>query len=147
MAIGDWIGELKTVMMGITGMAAVYKHDEVPGTLIEFPCMILMPQIGSGEYSVAGPNMTVHQVQCTLYVAPQLLTSAYGTAVSMINLWMRAVVANTRLNGTVAYCRPAAGRPWYQGPGAIGFNYGDKNLLGVIFSLDVKERESGLTVS
>lgn len=144
MAIEDWMGTLKTVLSGVTGVRQVHKYDELPGTISVPKSIILLPMRGSQEVS-GGWGIAIHQVQATLYLALQVLPEGYGTAVPFIKLVRNAVIANMTLGGLVSYCKPVDPPEfWYEGPGAV--RYGDKELLGIIFRFVVKEGES-LTVA
>jgi hypothetical protein len=143
MAIENWMPALKNKMAAIPGIKQVHQYDEIPGTLLTFPCLIIMPTRGSQSYSASGPAVAIHQVQMTLYVAGQILPEGYAVAVPFIQKIRDALAANVTLDGTVSYIAPPAPpESFYEGPGAIGFNYGDKNHLGVIFRVVVKETET-----
>ena len=142
MPIEDWMPTLKANMEGVTGIVRVYDYSDLPGDIIVFPSLIILPT--SGEQQV-GVNIAYHHLQLTLYVAPGILPQAFGKAVPFIKLIRDKLLANITLGGLVDQCLPAPypGR-WYSGPGAL--KYGDTDKLGIIFYVDVKENPEALTV-
>lgn len=146
MPIDDWAPTLKTNMeaiAGITGgLGQVHLYDELPGTIQVFPTMLIIPMGGDQEYSLGGPAIAHHVVQLTLFVASQVLPEAYAVAVPFIELVRNALAADMQLGANCEHCLPVtAPSPFYEGPGAI--TYGDKEHLGIIFRITVKENESG----
>lgn len=142
MPIDDWMPTLRNNMEAVAGIEQAHKYDELPGTLHVFPCMIILPSGGDQEYSIGGPNIAHHVVQMTLYTSMQVLPEAYAIAVPFIELVRNALAADIQLGGNCEHCLPVtAPAPFYEGPGAIP--YGDKEHLGIIFRVDVKENESG----
>lgn len=143
MAIQDWAPQLKSVLEGITGIEQVHNYDEIPATLAVFPCALILPQRGSQVYGAGGPNVALHQVQVTIYVSGQIVPEGYAVAIPLIESVRDAIAAHVTLNSSVNYCLPPdPPQIFYEGPGAIAFNYGDKTHLGVIFHLVVKETET-----
>lgn len=146
MPIDDWMPTLKNNMAaiaGITGGAGqVHKYDELPGSIVVFPTMIILPIGGDQEYSLGGPDIAHHVVQLTLYVANQILPEAYAVAVPFIELVRNALAADIQLGGNCEHCLPVSSpAPFYEGPGAI--EYAGQTYLGIIFRVTVKENESG----
>ena len=142
MPIDDWMPTLSANMEAIAGIVQSHKYDELPGTLHVFPSMLIVPVGGDQEYSLGGPNVAYHVVQMTLYVANTVAPEAYATAVPFIELVRNALAADMQLGATCAHCLPVtAPAPFYEGPGSI--EYGDKQHLGIIFRVIVKENESG----
>ena len=142
MPIDDWMPTLSTNMEAVVGIEQSHKYDEVPGTISVFPSMIILPMGGDQEYSKGGPNVAYHVVQMTLYVANQVLPEAYAVAVPFIKKVRNALAADMQLGGNCEHCLPVtAPAPFYEGPGSI--EYGDKQHLGIIFRVIVKENESG----
>lgn len=137
MALEDWMPELQFVMAEVEGLEQVHIYDDLPGSLMAFPCLVILPTQGEMEYGASAPATAVHEVQMTLYVAPQVLPEANGLAVPFIRKIRDQLAGHVQLNGTVNYILP--GSPFYQGPG--GIQYGDKTHVGVIFRVRVKEVE------
>jgi len=142
MPIDDWMPTLSTNMEAVAGIEQSHKYDELPSTIHVFPSMLILPMGGNQEYSKGGPNTAYHVVQMTLYVANQVLPEAYAVAVPFIELVRNALAADMQLGGNCVHCLPVtAPAPFYEGPGSI--TYGDKEHLGIIFHIIVKENESG----
>lgn len=142
MPIDDWMPTLSANMESVAGIEQSHKYDELPGTLHVFPSIIILPVGGDQEYSLGGPNVAYHVVKMTLYVASSVLPEAYAVAVPFIELVRNALAADIQLAATCTHCLPVrAPAPFYEGPGAI--TYGDKEHLGIIFNIVIKENESG----
>jgi hypothetical protein len=145
MPIKDWAPTLKANMAAIAVIAEkgqVHLYDELPATIMVFPTMLIIPMGGDQEYSLGGPAIAHHVVQLTLFVASQLLPEAYAVAVPFIELVRNALAEDMQLGANCEHCLPVtAPAPFYEGPGAIA--YGDKEHLGIIFRITVKENESG----
>lgn len=140
MAIEDWTGILVEKLAEIEGVEAVYSFEELPGTLLTFPCMVVMPLSGGQEYSASGPAVSLVEMQVTLYTAAQVLPEAQGTAVPFIKKVRDKMAENVTLGGAVSYILPPpVDEAWFQGPGAV--RYGDKEHVGIIFKYRVKEVE------
>lgn len=149
MPIATWAPILKVNMEAIVGFAGgagqVHLYDELPGTIMAFPTMLILPIGGDQEYSLGGPAIAHHVVQLTLYVANQISPEAMAVAVPFIELVRNALAADIQLGANCEHCLPVtAPSPFYEGPGAI--EYGDKTHLGIIFRVTVKENESGTFV-
>ena len=147
--IESWMPALAAQLSEIPGLQYVFFPDPsdadagLPGTLQVFPCLVLLPQRGrENNYSAGGPNITVHRVQATLYVAAQVLPEAYAVAIPFIALVRNKLMGKMKLGlSTVHHARTAPPpENWYEGPG--GVRYGDKEHLGIIFTLEVKETET-----
>lgn len=141
MAIEDWMPTLKTKLAAVTGVQQVHIYSDLPGSIMVFPSIVVLPTSGDQDVSAGGPNIAHHSVQATLYVAGQVLPEAYGQAVPFIKLVRNKIAANITLDGLVEHCLPLAPpQDWYSGPGEV--RYGDKVHVGIIFRLDVKEAET-----
>lgn len=141
MSIETWAPTLKTNLAAVSGIRQVHKYDELPGSIMAFPTIIFLPVQGDQIVSAGGLNIAHHQVQVSLYVAPQVLPDAYALAVPFITLIRAAIAADVQLGGTCVHCLPVSPpEPFYTGPGAL--RYGDKEHIGIIFRLDVKEIEN-----
>lgn len=142
MPIDDWMPTLVANMEAVVGIEQAHGWDTIPGTLIVFPSMIILPIGGDQEYSVGGPNVAYHVVNLTLYVVNTVAPEAYSVAVPFIELVRNALAADIQLGANCEHCMPVtAPAPFYEGPGSI--EYGDKQHLGIIFHIIVKENESG----
>lgn len=142
MPIDDWAPTLKANMAAVAGLEQVHLYDELPGSIMVFPTMLIMPTGGDQEYSKGGPAIAHHVVQLTLYVANQILPEGYAVAVPFIELVRNALAADIQLGANCEHCLPvSAPAPFYEGPGSI--EYGNKTHLGIIFRVTVKENESG----
>lgn len=142
MPIDDWMQTLRTNMEAVVGIEQAHKYDELPATLHVFPSILILPIGGDQEYSKGGPNVAYHVVNMTLYVTNQVSPEAYAVAVPFIELVRNALAADLQLGGNCEHCLPVtAPAPFYEGPGAI--SYGDKEHLGIIFHIIIKENESG----
>ena len=142
MPIDDWMPTLSTNMEAVAGIEQSHKYDELPATLHVFPSIIILPVGGDQEYSLGGPNVAYHVVNMTLYVVNTVAPEAYAVAVPFIEKVRNALAADIQLGGNCTHCLPVtAPAPFYEGPGAIP--YGDKEHLGIIFHIIVKENESG----
>ena len=138
MAIETWMVQLKSVMAEVEGIEQVHIYDELPGSLMAFPCLVILPLRGEQEYGASAPGVAIHEVQMTLYVASQVLPEANGRAVPFIKKIRDQLAGHAQLNGSVNYILPAS--PFYEGPG--GIQYGDKTHTGIIFRVRVKETEA-----
>ena len=138
MAIEDWAGTLKSKMAEITQIRQVHKYDEFPGSIMAFPTMIILPERGTGDLQV---GRSWHYLIMNLYVAGQVLPEGYGLAVPFIKLVRNKLAANLKLDGTVESCEPLRFDEgnFYEGPGSLPYN--QKNHLGIIFRVKVKESE------
>ena len=142
MPIDDWMPTLVGNMEAVAGIEQAHGWDTVPGTLHVFPSMIILPIGGDQEYSVGGPNVAYHVVNMTLYVVNTVAPEAYSVAIPFIELVRNALAADIQLGANCQHCLPVtAPAPFYEGPGSI--EYGDKQHLGIIFHIIVKENESG----
>lgn len=136
MAIDDWMPALAT-QLTVTGIVQVHTYLDLPATLSVFPCLILLPQRGSQMFG--GSFIAVHEVQVTLYIASQFLPEAYAVAVPFIELIRNALGSRIKLGlSSIDHAQPAPGN-FYEGPGNI--SYGDKNHLGIVFHLEIKEHD------
>lgn len=144
MAIDDWMPALASRLGTVDGVEQVHTHLDLPGSLLVFPCVVLLPLEGDCLYSAGGVNISFHQVQATLYVSAQILPEAYALAVPMIARVRDALAGGMTLGGLVAHVLPSAAGRFYQGPGSL--RYADKDHLGIVFRLEVKEHET-VTVS
>lgn len=151
MSIEDWTPALTRVLGTVSGIESVHTYDDLPAVLRVFPSVIILPTRGpSANYSAGGPNISVHQVQATVYVSAQILPEAYALAVPFVGRVTRALAANLKLDGLVAHAIPDPAGPWYEGPGAIQYGVDANGTpiqhLGIIFRIEVKEIET-FTVS
>jgi len=140
MPLDDWMGNLRTTVQAVTGIRKAYKYDEIPanfGTVL--PAALIVPVSGEVEYSIGGPNISIHNIQVVVYVTAQVLSNALADAVPFIELVRNAIAADVTLGGTVVHILP--GSPFYEGP--MGINYGDRQLIGIVFNYMVKENETG----
>lgn len=146
MSIEDWMPALADTFGQITGMEQVHTFENLPAVLTVFPCTVIVPVRGWMNYSAGGPNLGLHRVQATVYVAAQVLPEAYSEAVPFIGRVTRKLAATMTLGGRVVHALPDPDGPFYQGPG--GIDYGTdaqgapRKHLGIIFLLEVKERET-----
>jgi len=163
MAISDWFPTLITKLGAITGLAAVGAqphrvrgYADLPHALMELPTMIVLPLRANHTYSAGGPAVWIHQVQATLYVGGQVLPEAFETAIPYIKLVRDKMAANVTLGsltwsgGHVAHWMPQADAPLYEGPGRVAYAGADGNereYLGIIFRMEVKEVETAVTVT
>ena len=142
MPIDDWMPTLVANMEAVAGIEQAHGWDTIPGTLHVFPSMIILPIGGDQEYSIGGPNVAYHVVNMTLYVVNTVAPEAYSVAIPFIEKVRNALVADLQLGGNCEICLPVtAPAPFYEGPGSI--EYGDKQHLGIIFHILIKENESG----
>ena len=142
MPIDDWMPTLVANMEAVAGVEQAHGWDTLPGTLHVFPSMIILPIGGDQEYSLGGPNVAYHVVNMTLYVASQVLPESYSVAVPFIEKVRNALAADIQLGANCTHCLPVtAPAPFYEGPGSI--EYGDKQHVGIIFHIIIKENESG----
>ena len=145
MAIDTWMPTLKEILAEIEGIEQVHTYDELPGSLMAFPCLVIMPESGSQSYGMSAPGIAIHRVKVTLYVASVFMPEAMGKAVPFIELIRDKLAAHMNLEGMVSYCLPVnPPDAFYEGPN--GLSYGDKVHTGINFYLVVKEVES-FTVS
>jgi len=138
MAIEDWMPTLASLLAETPGLVQVHTYEDLPATLSVFPCLVILPERGTQMFG--GPNIARHEVRAVLYVAGQLLPEAYATAVPFIRLFRNKLAGRIQLGLTnIEHAIPAPGN-WYEGPGAI--KYGDKELTGIIFRIEIKETET-----
>jgi len=141
MAIETWMPTLTTKLGQISGLSGgCSDYFNLPGTILEFPKLIVLPESGSGFYGTGDGAVDVHIVRATLYLAPQFLPEAFAVGVPFIALVQAKLAANLTLGGLVDHCLLATDGNWYEGPGFV--RYGDKEFIGIVFRLEVKERTS-----
>jgi hypothetical protein len=121
----------------VTGINQVHTYLNLPATLSVFPCLILLPQRGSQMFG--GSFVAAHEVQATLYIASQFLPEAYAVAVPFIERIRNALGSHIKLGlSSIDHAQPAPGN-FYEGPGSV--KYGDKEHIGIIFRIEVKEHD------
>lgn len=163
MAISDWMPTLITKLGAITGLAAngtqphrVRSYADLPASLMELPTMIVLPLRATHQYSAGGPAVWVHELQATLYVAGGVLPEGFETALPYIKRVRDAMAAAVTLTGLswsggrVSHWLPLTDAPFYEGPGRVtyaGADGSEREYLGIIFRMEVKEVETGLTVT
>lgn len=149
--IEDWMPELASKLGEIEGIRQVHAWDALPGALLLFPSLVILPVEGTQTYGAGSPGIGVHYLRATLYTSPQVLPEAYSTAIPFIGRMTRKLAANLKLSGfswdggRVEHVLPF-GRDgvWYRGPGAV--SYGEAQHIGIVFSIEVKENVT-LTVA
>lgn len=149
--IEDWMPQLASTLGQISGIKQVHIWNDLPGVLLMFPSLIILPVEGTQTYGAGAPGIGMHYLRATLYTAPQVLPEAYGTAIPFIGHMTRKLAANLKLGGLswnggrIEHVLPF-GRDgnWYRGPGAVA--YGDNQHIGIVFSIEVKENVT-LTVT
>lgn len=145
MTIETWMPALASVLAAVPDVEQVHTYEDLPGTLSVFPCVVVMPLSGSQSVSAGGLNIAIHQLRLTLFVSAQIIPEAAGRAVPFIARMRTALAASVTLGGLVAHLLPVGPpAPFYEGPGAIA--YADKTLMGINFTVEVKELEA-ITVS
>lgn len=139
MAIEDWTPILKQKMSEVEGIVQVHNYDELPSTISAWPSLLIIPLEGRQE--IGGANIALHDVQMSLYISGQILPEGYGLAVPFIKRIRDKLAANHKLEASVQHCQPPKldQGPFYTGPGAIKYN--NKEHLGIIFRIEVKETE------
>lgn len=143
MGIESWMPVLADKMRTLNGISQVHTYENLPGTLSAFPALIILPTSGTPDYSAGGPCIFLYDVQLTLYVAGSVLPGAYSQAIPFIQRMRNKLAAHVTLDGMVSHCLPAT--PFFEGPGQL--DYGDAKHIGIIFRVEVKEIETGITVS
>ena len=147
----------------ITGLAAVgsqphrvHTYTDLPGAIVEIPTMLVLPLRATHQYSAGGPAVWVHQLQATLYVSPAVLPESFAVAIPYIKLVRDKMAANVTLTGLswsggrVAHWLPQADANFYEGPGRVvyaGADGNEREYLGIIFRMEVKEVETAVTVT
>ena len=126
-------------------MVAVHGYDTLPAAIGASPTLIILPLEGEFDYGAGGPNTGHYEIQMTLYVTTQKLPEAYAQLVPFIELVRDKLAGNMSLDNTVEHCLPSANAPFFDGPG--GILYAGVQYLGIIFRIEVKERESSFTVA
>jgi len=151
MAMEDWMPTLAEKLAAVSGLQYVFFPDPtdadagLPGSLMVFPCAVILPRQGSQVYSAGGPNIAIHRLRITLYVANQVLAESYAVAIPYLATIRNKLAANMTLGGLVDHVLPDTSQgQFYDGPG--GIKYGDAEHLGIIFFIEVKEHET-FTVS
>lgn len=145
MGIESYSPHLKAVLAQLEDIEAVFNYDELPGTLLTFPCAVIQPVEGDQQMSAGGPNIAHDTIQVTVFVGGQVLSQALNQAVPYIGRMKKKIAANVTLNGSVWHCLPVPPpQKFWRGPGAI--RYGEAEHQGITFLLDVKYQET-LTVS
>lgn len=142
MALDTWMPVLKTKLAEISGIVQVHKYDELPGSIVVFPSILITLRTGHYEYSVGGKNEAEHDIQLSLFVSAQILPEAHSLAASFIEPLRAKLAANIKLGATIERILPTPEGPTYQGPGQI--TYADKLYVGVLFFYRVYENETGL---
>jgi hypothetical protein len=141
MPIATWMPKLKTKLAEVSGLIQVHQYDELPATLLVFPCAIITLKLGSYSYGTGGPLLADHEIQITVYTSAQILPEAHNVAAGFIEPVRNKLAANMKLDGTVKAISPTSEGPTYQGPGQI--TYGDKAHVGVAFHYRIFEDETG----
>jgi hypothetical protein len=140
MAIENWMGALKNLMLSVDGIATVRSYDDLPGSLAGFPVMIIMPVSGSQAYA---PGIGIHRVELTVFITSQVLPEAYGRAVPLIKKVRDKLASDITLGGLVQYVAPPEPPGnFYEGPGATGYLYSDTQYVGIKFFVNVKDLET-----
>jgi hypothetical protein len=143
MTISTWMPTLKANMAAVSGILEVRDYNDLPGSLIPGPTMVILPRSGDMTFSMGGPCLSYHRVELVLYTAANVLPESYKSCIGFIHLVRNAIAADLTLGGTVKEVTPDT--PFYE-TGAVP--YGDKELIGVIFRVTVTEDETGsVTVS
>jgi len=123
-------------VVGLEGGAVDYNN--VPGSIMEFPKLVVLPESGSGFYGQGSGAVDVHIVRAVLFLASSILPEAFAVGVPLIARVRDKIAANLTLGGLVDHCLMATQGNWYEGPDWI--KWGDKDLIGIVFRLEVKER-------
>lgn len=157
MPIENWMPTLIDKLGQIPGLAQgsqphrIRGYSDLPGAIDEMLTGIVLPLRATHQYSAGGPGVWVHELQFTLYTPGLVLPEAYATLVPFIRLVRDKMAANVTLgglewgDGRVSHWLPLADAPFYEGPGAVG--YGGAEHQGIIFHMELKEVETGLTVT
>ncbi len=153
MAIEDWSPVLKFNLLKIDGIRQVHNPDELPNVIMANPSLLIIPQSQAAMWSVAGPNITVHQILLALFTTAQINAESHGRLNHFVPLVRNRLAANIMLGGLVWGGDVAGGgghidhvlpvNPpdnWAEGPDA--FTYFDKLYLGIMFRIEVKEHEA-----
>lgn len=157
MAISDWMPVMKAKLAEISGLdGGVRDYTDLPGALGEGPIGILLPRSARHVYNAGGPAVWLHQLQFTIYQVQQPLDEAYSQLVPFIKRVRDKMAANVQLGGlswsggSVAHWLPLPEADFYDGPGYVawGRTEGTANeYLGIIFRMELKEVETGVTVT
>ena len=139
MAIEDWMGALKDLMLSVEGIITVRSYDDLPGSLAGYPGMIIMPVGGSQDYS---PGISIHRVELTLYLTSQVLPEAYGKATLLIKKVRDKLASDVTLGGLVQHVAPPEGGDFYEGPGSMGYRFSNTEHVGIKFFVNVKDLET-----
>lgn len=158
MAITDWMPTLTARLGTITGLAAngaqphrVHDYTDLPGTLLEVPTGIVLPQRATHTYSAGGPAVWIHELIFTIYLPGLVMPEAHAQLVPFIKLVRDKMAANVTLTGlswsggSIAHWLPLTDAPFYEGPGVV--TYGGQEQMGIIFRMEVKEVETAVTVT
>lgn len=158
MAISDWHPTLTAKLGTITGLAAsgsqphrVHDYTDLPGTLIEVPTGIVLPLRATHTYNASGLAVWVHELIFTIYMPGLVLPEAHAQLVPFIKLVRDKMAANLKLGGLswsggrVEHWLPQTDAPFYEGPGVA--SYGGQEYMGLIFRMELKEIETGVTVT
>lgn len=163
MAISDWMPTLIARLGTVTGLAVngtqphrVRGYTDLPAALVEMPTMIVLPLAAVHTYSAGGPAIWWHDLQATLYLSGQVLPEAFAKAIPYIKNVRDVMAANVTLNGlswtggSIGHWTPQPDAPFYQGPGRVtysGRDGVDREFIGIIFRMQVKEVETTVTVT
>lgn len=145
MALEDWLPTLTARLAELPGLdGGAVDYRDLPGSILEFPKLVILPLTGRETWGASLGSVAVHQLQATLYLAPQFLPEAFSVGIPFIARLRNQLAANLKLGGLVDSVGPSAGGDFYDGPGVV--RYGDKEYLGIIFRIQVKDHDT-LTVS
>ena len=163
MSISDWEPTLIARLGTITGLAVVGTqphrvrgYTDLPAAIVELPTMIVLPLRAVHQYSAGGPAVWVHELQATLYISPVVLPESFQKAIPFIKLVRDKMAANLTLTGLswsggrVSHWLPQTDAPFYEGPGRVTYAGADgteKEYLGIIFRMELKEVETAVTVT
>ena len=140
MAIEDWMGALKNLMLSVEGITTVRSYDDLQGSLAGYPVMIIMPVGGSQQYA---PGIGIHRVELTLYLTSQVLPEAYGKATLLIKKVRNKLASDITLGGLVQYVAPPEPPGnFYEGPGSVGYRFSNTEHVGIKFFVNVKDLET-----
>lgn len=144
MAAEDWIDEIValagTVSDGKKQVRAysVFKRDEFPESITEYPCALTYTSEVRSSYSLGGPNIDLWYGVTEFHLTPNVDKSAYPYIMRFFARIKAAFASKMKLNGKVAYFQLRTDEAGMQGPVVLQYG-GEDPHLGIVVRWIVKE--------
>lgn len=134
----DWIPIITKKLKEISEIEAVRDYRDTPGTIEEYPMVIVATENGTIAYSPGGPKIEHTRVNITLYLSSAIIPEGLKLAHQIKRKIRDKLAANMKLDNTVDEFGPVEEDIWFEGPGKMQ-DYAGKIHLGISFHYRVKE--------